>query len=259
MKLSCSQNWWRDSAFIRTLPMSTYLCMRAVRSTWVDGAVYYADTTSSCYVHTYHKCSGLTCYGITCTITCQTAALYLCMIRSIALSATCVHSTYHTPNKEIVMGRCWIRECKMLHLLMCSWRPRLQTATTILLQTKINRDTHANTQWMTNTQNSLNSVRVTVTKNYLGQRLEQSDGNVSSLTQLHGSLGIHGRLVLFSQRTYKMWGDVLYCSPTKQKAGEWSKPKAGLFSRTVGWNTLPCRRLLQMQSASWVGGHKLEV
>ena len=26
--------------------------------------------------------------------------------RSITLSAACVHSTYHTPDKEIVMGRC---------------------------------------------------------------------------------------------------------------------------------------------------------
>ncbi len=35
-----------------------------------------------------------------------------------------VHSTYHTPNKEIVIGRCGIRESmhsKMLHLLMCSY------------------------------------------------------------------------------------------------------------------------------------------
>ncbi len=31
--------------------------------------------------------------------------LYL-MISAYALSAACVHSTYHTPNKEIVMGRC---------------------------------------------------------------------------------------------------------------------------------------------------------
>ncbi len=42
------------------------------------------------------------------------------IIRSVALSAACVHSNYHTPNKEIVIGRCGIRECKMLHLLMCS-------------------------------------------------------------------------------------------------------------------------------------------
>ncbi len=52
------------------------------------------------------------------------AAIFRERIRSMALSAACVHSTYHTPNKEIVMGRCGIRECmhsKMLHLLMCSW------------------------------------------------------------------------------------------------------------------------------------------
>ena len=36
-------------------------------------------------------------------------------IRSIALSAACVRSTYHTPNKEIVMGRCWTRECMPIY------------------------------------------------------------------------------------------------------------------------------------------------
>ncbi len=47
---------------------------------------------SSCYVHTYH------------------------------ISAACVHSTYHTPNKEIVIGRCGILVNVRCSILMCSWR-----------------------------------------------------------------------------------------------------------------------------------------
>ncbi len=68
-----------------------------------------------CYVNIYHICQTTDCYSL--------YLMIFTIIRSIALSAACVHSNYHTPNKEIVIGRCGIRECmhsKMLHLLMCS-------------------------------------------------------------------------------------------------------------------------------------------
>ncbi len=33
------------------------------RSTWVDGASYYGDATSSCYVNIYHICQTTDCYS----------------------------------------------------------------------------------------------------------------------------------------------------------------------------------------------------
>ncbi len=42
------------------------------------------------------------------------------IIRSVALSAACVHSNYHTPNKEIVIGRCGIRECMHSKIYSCA-------------------------------------------------------------------------------------------------------------------------------------------
>ncbi len=71
----------------------------------IDGASYYTQM---------QHCPAM--YTLT-IIICQTADCYSLYVLNdnysllLALSAACVHSTYHTPNKEIVIGRCGIREC----------------------------------------------------------------------------------------------------------------------------------------------------
>ncbi len=88
--------------------------MYHIRSTWVDGASYYRDATSA-----------LLCKHIPYMSNHWLLFWYsLLLDQSRYQHAACVHSNYHTPNKEIVIGRWGIRECmhsKMLHLLMCSW------------------------------------------------------------------------------------------------------------------------------------------
>ncbi len=74
-----------------------------LRSTWVDGASYYADATSSCYVHTYHN------YHVNDNWLLFTIQSHYQQLVYIALIP---HS------KEIVIEQCWIREC--MHS-MCSW------------------------------------------------------------------------------------------------------------------------------------------